>query len=56
MQQPAVVDSHLTLMTGPHVWPQVPVGHLSAEETDETEVPITILPMEWLSIDRALQA
>lgn len=56
MQQPAVVDSHLTLMTGPHVWPQVPVGHLSAEETDETEVPVTVLPMEWLYIDRALQA
>lgn len=44
MQQPAIVDSHLTPTTGAHVWPQVPAGHFSAEGTDETEVPVTILP------------
>ena len=44
MQQPAIVDSHLTPTTGAHVWPQVPAGLLSTEGTDEAEVPVTILP------------
>lgn len=55
MKQPVIVDSHLIPMAGAHVWPQVPVGHLSAEGTDETEVLVTYR-LEWLSIGRALQA